>query len=110
MLIFASRYSRPSGSQLDGGFVDVRGDQSTVEWLLKRYDIIDRVARDAGDDVPIWELREVQIIGADPRFQSLIIDRSAESTPQPTTPHRASRSAHGAGGLERQAHDHRALE
>ena len=56
-------------------------DLSTVEWLQAQYDEIETTAREAGvDDVPAWAMHEGLIIGADSRYHSMIIDRSAEPT------------------------------
>jgi hypothetical protein len=55
---------------------------ATLTWLLAQYDEIETAAREAGeDDAPSWELRDGRIMGADPRYHSVIIDHSAEPTP-----------------------------
>ncbi len=56
-------------------------NQRTVEWLQAQYDEIETTAREAGaDDVPAWTMHDDLIIGADPRYHSVIIDRSATPT------------------------------
>lgn len=57
-------------------------EPTTLAWLQAQYDHLEHTAREAGaDDVPTWELRNGQIIGADPRYHSVIIDSSTEPTP-----------------------------
>ncbi len=57
-------------------------DQYLTVWLRAHYDQIETAAGEAGaDDVPTWRIHDGRIIGADPRFDSVIIDRS----PEPTT-------------------------
>jgi len=56
-------------------------DQNLAVWLQAQYDQIEAAAREAGaDDVPRWRLHDGRIIGADHRYDSVIVDRSPEPT------------------------------
>ena len=53
-----------------------------LTWLLAQYAETEEAAREAAaDDVPDWEQRDGRVMGTDPRYDSLIIDRSIEPTP-----------------------------
>lgn len=55
--------------------------QRARDWLLTQYAEIEDAAREAAaDDVAEWELRDGRIMGADPRYYSVIADRSVEPT------------------------------
>lgn len=56
--------------------------REALAWLLAQYEDIEHTAREAGrDDVPEWAMHNGRVIGADPRYHSMIVDRSVEPTP-----------------------------
>ena len=53
------------------------------DWLLAQYEEIEEAAREAAaDDVPEWTLRgDGCVVGADPRYRSMIVEQAVEPTP-----------------------------
>jgi uncharacterized protein DUF6221 len=56
--------------------------QDMLTWLLAQYAETEEAATEAAlDDVPGWEVRNGNVMGADPRYHSMIIEESVEPTP-----------------------------
>lgn len=53
-----------------------------MAWILKQYDETERTAQEAAaDDVARWELENRQVVGDDPRYDSMIVERSDSPSP-----------------------------